>query len=281
MSIAILINTKAGGGKGLKIIPLIEKFLKEKKILYELFFDDWCDYETINKQSMVWVVGGDGTLNYFINKYPNLIVPIAIIKGGTGNDFAWKLYGNLSLEKQLELLINNSVELVDVGVCNKKYFLNGIGIGFDGEILKSMKKIRWLGGHFGYLFIVIQKIFTYKEVFYTLIINDFEIKDKFLLLSVFNSSRTGGGFHIAPTAIINDGLLNVITCKPLNIIKRLFNLPKIEKGKHLSLPFIKHHLAKNVYIKCATKTAAQIDGELFWANEFKISIIEKKLKFLV
>lgn len=281
MSIAIFINTKAGGGKGKTILPLIEAFLKEHKVKYRIYLDDWCSIENLNSYINVWLVGGDGTLNYFINKFLNIEIPIGVIKAGTGNDFAWKLYGNISLDVQLELLLKNNIIEVDVGNCNNIYFLNGVGVGFDGEILKSMSKIRWLGGHLGYLLIVIKKIFTFKEKIFTLVINKKEFKEKFLLMSIFNSSRTGGGFHIAPTAKINDGFLDVILCKPLSIFKRLVNLPKIEKGNHLSLPFIHHHLIKNILINCSSNTAAQIDGELFWAENFKISIAEKKLKFLV
>lgn len=279
MNIVILINSNAGGGKFLKNILQIENFLESKKINFKSIIDVWPD--NLDEYNYVWVIGGDGTLNYFINKYPLINIPIAIFKGGTGNDFSWKLYGNICLEEQLQKLFKNKTELIDVGLCNGKYFLNGVGIGFDGEILKSMNKIRWLGGHLGYLVVVIKKIFTFKEQYFTFSINENEYSQKLLLMSVFNSSRTGGGFHIAPTAKINDGFLDVITCKPLNIIKRLINLPKIEKGKHLKLPFVVHYLTKKINIKCETKTAAQIDGELFWAKEFNISIIEKKLTFIV
>ena len=279
MQIAVLVNSKSGGGKGLAILNELESFLSLHQISNQFFIDHWPN-DLVSFES-IWIVGGDGTLNYFINQYSEINIPIAIIKGGTGNDFAWKLYGNISLKQQMHQLITGSIIKVDVGKCNGKYFINGIGIGFDGEILKSMDKIRWLGGHLGYLIVVIKKVFSFKEQYFDLEFNEQKLHLKLLLMSVFNSSRTGGGFHIAPTAEISDGFLNVLLCKPLSIFKRLFYLPKIEKGTHLHLPFIHHHLSKNITIKCNHSTAAQIDGELFFDKTFHISIIEKKLSFIV
>ncbi|MBS4042327.1 MAG: hypothetical protein KGZ59_00730 [Chitinophagaceae bacterium] len=279
MQIALLVNRKSGGGKGLTVLDEVIPFLLQHNINHQSFIDSWpIDFGLFD---CIWIIGGDGTLNYFINKYLDIKIPIAIIKGGTGNDFAWKLYGEVSLNYQLNQLIKGNIIKVDVGICNGKYFLNGIGVGFDGEILKSMDKIRWLGGHLGYLLVVIKKIFNFKEQTFEIKFNNNKIISKFLLMSVFNSSRTGGGFHITPTADISDGLLNVLLCSPLNVFKRLFYLPKIEKGKHLHLPFIHHNLSKNILIKCTQPTFAQIDGELFCDKSFSVSILEKKLSFIV
>ena len=194
--IAILLNSKAGNGKGVKIATTICNYLETNDIVFTLFKDDWA--EDLNTFSAVWVIGGDGTLNYFINKYKNCNIPIAIFKGGTGNDFAWMLCKEISLEQQLELVLKSSGKFVDVGICNNQLFVNGVGIGFDGEILKSITAARWIGGHLGYLLVVIKKIFSFKEYSFNISIDEQEKSGKFLLVSVFNSVRTGGGFFILP-----------------------------------------------------------------------------------
>ncbi len=277
-NIIILVNSKSGGGKGLKLLQKMEAALRNRKIRYIIYIDNWID--DITNYSAVWVIGGDGTLNYFINKYRNINIPIALFKGGTGNDFAWKLYGDISLDEQLAIVLNSKVKYVDAGICNNKLFLNGVGIGFDGEILKSMQSIRWVGGHFGYLIIVIAKIFSFKEYDFTVTIDNKKTDEKLFLMSVFNSSRTGGGFHIAPKAIINDGLLDIIKCKPLSLLKRLRNLPVIEKGKHLNLPFINYIQNNKLLVECNQELPAQIDGELYFATNYAIEILPNKFCFL-
>ncbi len=256
----------------------MEAALQNRKIRYVVFIDNWID--DLVDYSAVWVVGGDGTLNYFINKYRNINIPIALFKGGTGNDFAWKLYGDINLNKQLDIVLSSKGKYVDAGICNDKLFLNGVGIGFDGEILKNMQSIRWLGGHLGYLIIVIAKIFNFKEHHFSVTIDDKKVSEKLFLMSVFNSSRTGGGFHIAPKAIINDGLFDIIKCKPLSLLKRLKNLPVIEKGKHLNLPFINYTQNNKLLVECNQELPAQIDGELYFATNYTIKVLPNKFCFL-
>ena len=277
-NIIILVNSKSGGGKGLKLLKKMEAALQNRQINYVVFIDNWID--DIADYTAVWVVGGDGTLNYFINKYRSINIPIALFKGGTGNDFAWKLYGEINLNEQLDIVLKSKGKYVDTGICNDRLFLNGVGIGFDGEILKNIQSIRWLGGHLGYLMIVIAKIFSFKEYHFSVITDDRKIDEKLFLMSVFNASRTGGGFHIAPKATINDGLLDVIKCKPLSLIKRLKNLPVIEKGKHLNLPFIDYTQNNKLLIECNQELPAQIDGELYFASSYAIEILPDKFCFL-
>ncbi|MBP6431691.1 MAG: hypothetical protein KA319_07990 [Ferruginibacter sp.] len=274
--IGIFINSRSGKGKAMQVSNIIANQLTSKAIPFVIYKDDW-SLLTANITE-AWIVGGDGTLNYFINKYPNIAIPLAIFKGGTGNDFSWKLYGDISTEEQIEKVLNATPQNVDAAMCNEKLFINGVGIGFDGEVLKSMSAIRWLGGHLGYLLVVIKKIFTFKEF-------EFKIQSsqphnqKFLIVNIANSSRTGGGFHVSPLANVNDGQLNVMLCKPLSIFKRLRYLPVIEKGKHLHLPFIHHHLTQKITVQTQQKVFAQLDGELIEGSEFDIEVLKEKFQF--
>jgi len=278
-NIAILANSNSGKGKGLLLLQKIESYLYTQQITYWSFIDKWTD--TLEKYSEVWVIGGDGTVNYFINKYPNLQIPFTIFKGGTGNDVAFTLYGNISWQTQVQQVLQGNIQPIDAGSCNNKLFLNGIGIGFDGEILQQMKSIRFIGGHLGYLLVVIKKIFSFKEHLFHIQTHNINSKNKYLLVSIFNGIRTGGGFYIAPKANMQDGLLDLVLCQPLSTWKRLKNLPVIEKGKHLKIPFIQYHQLAQININTMQIVPAQIDGELFYAKEFNIEVKANQFRVLV
>lgn len=269
--IHIFVNPLAGKGKALQVAAIIEKILQQKNMDFVLYPSQWPDY--LQQCTEAWVVGGDGTLNYFINKYNPVKIPMAIIKGGTGNDFAWQLYGNDTIQQQVERVLAADAKPVDGALCNDKIFLNSIGIGFDGEVLKSMNAIRYIGGHIGYLLLVIKKIFSFKEFNFGIQLKNEKIDARFLIVNIANASRTGGGFKISPQAIINDGKLNLVLCKPLSVLKRLRYLPVIEKGKHLQLPFISHQLIENVTVVCNNAVFAQLDGELIQANHFEMKVL--------
>ncbi len=275
--IAVLVNPKSGNGKALKIGVQLKEKLSLHNIAFSLFDDTWpADLQQFNE---AWIVGGDGTMNYFLNHYKNIHIPLVLFKGGTGNDFAWKLYGNISLEEQFELVLTAAAKPVDVASCNGQLYLNSLGIGFDGAVLQSMGMIRWLGGHIGYLWVVIRKIFSFKEFSFTIKFADTVLTGKYLLVIANNSSRTGGGFMVTPNAAINDGKIDMVLCHALPIMERLKYLPVIEKGKHLDLPFIYHSQEKEIYIGCESALFAQLDGELIRSKDFFIKVLPDHIMF--
>lgn len=275
--VAILVNAKAGNGKSTKIGKWLQDQLAIKGIHCQIFNSVWP--QALSAFSDVWVIGGDGTINYFINQYPNCDLPITLFKGGTGDDFAWKLYGDMSIAEQFEKALNSNPTYIDAGKCNHKLFVNCVGVGFDGEIIQSMNTIRFLGGHLGYLLAVILKIISFKEYTFSVIAGDVKWKEPFLLLLFMNSSRAGGGFFVAPDASLTDGKLNMILCKKLPIWKRLQYLPVIKKGKHLHLTFVTQNLGKSFFVQCEKELAIQIDGELLKAKDLIIEIIPNKFLF--
>lgn len=276
--IALIVNPLAGKGKANHVAGLIAGKLYHHAVAYTLFNTDWPAH--FNDYTDAWVVGGDGTINYFINKYPGIKIPLALFKGGTGDDFACALYGDTDWKEQLDIVLNTLPKPVDAGVCNGKMFLVGAGIGFEGEILKSMNAIRFIGGHFGYYMVVLKKIFSFKEKKFTISSDAFTRNEKLLLVEINNTRQTGGGFVVSPAAVMNDGLLDLVICKPLSIINRLKYLPVIEKGKHLSLPFISHITGTKFSIECDQTVSGHMDGEMITGTRFEFEVLKGKFQFL-
>ncbi|MEO7293389.1 MAG: YegS/Rv2252/BmrU family lipid kinase [Ginsengibacter sp.] len=276
-TILLLINPLANKKRIEKISNQILIALSQRKINFISFIESWPAEINIYKE--VWLIGGDGTVNHLLNFYKNIEIPIVIFKGGTGNDFATRLYGKMSIDEQINKVFDAKPRNVDAAECNGRKFINGVGIGFDGEVLQSMKAIRLLGGHLGYLWIVIRKIFSFKEGLYQIQFDGNNLSAKYLLVMITNSTTTGGGFIVSPEAKIDDGKLNIILCKPLTVLKRLKYLPVIEKGKHLDKDFILHKVISEVKIVCEKETLAQIDGELISARTFEIKILPKHYLF--
>jgi len=278
-NVAILANTTAGKGKSKQISIWLQEQLITLNKLSTIYDLEWPSDAELNQYSDAWVIGGDGTINYFINKYPNCKIPITLFCGGTGNDFAWKLYGDVKIEQQLATILTATPKPIDAAKVNGKLYINCLGVGFDGEILQSMKSIRFIGGHYGYLLAVIFKIFFFKEQKIQIQMGNETWNEKFLLALIVNSSRAGGGFFIAPPAALNDGLLNMVLSKKISILKRLWYLPVIQKGKHLHLPFIIHRLVEKITIKCEKELPIQVDGELLYAKDIQIEVLPSLFLF--
>lgn len=270
-NILLLVNSRSGKGKAMQICKAVKNELATRGISYTLFVDQWP--ETTEGFSDTWLIGGDGTVNYYINRYQDSLAPLSVFKGGTGNDLAWKLYGDISLTAQVDLVLDAPVRKIDLGSCNGKLYANSLGIGFDGEVLRSMGAIRFLGGHLGYLLVVIRKIFSFREFSFRISAGVQVSAGKYLLVIVNNSTRTGGGFMVSPKASLTDSKLDMVLCEKLPVLKRLRYLPIIEKGKHLDLPFIHYSHEASVEISCEKEVFAQMDGELISAKTFDINVI--------
>jgi diacylglycerol kinase (ATP) len=277
--VAIFSNPSPRKKKSLDILQLVKNKLSQNTILFDTYSHCWPEIEQIEKYSDAIIVGGDGTLNLFLNTYKNLHLPFSIITAGTGNDFARSLYGIRNIDEQIEIAISGNIIAVDAGICNNKVFHNGLGIGFDGKVVEKMLEGTIFSGQLAYLSKVIPLIFTYKETPINLTINGKQQNIKSLMLTIANGAYCGGGFHVAPMAKINSNQLDICIVKEVSLISRILNLSKIEKGKHLNLPFIEYLNASTIHIKSPYPLPAHLDGEYFKSNEFIINILPNKYLF--
>ena len=276
--IAIVCNPQAGNGMALEVADKIVKSLKEKQVAYSIFTASWP--QVWNGITQVWIVGGDGTLNYFINQNPDIKLPLSIFKGGTGNDFQELLYGDINVEEQVEVVLHNRIQLIDAGICNEKLFLNGVGIGFDGAIVKDLVSQKKSNGKSAYMVSILKNIFFYKEKKCSIICDDHTITQECFMINIANGKAYGGGFKVAPKASITDGLLDINVVGEIAAFKRLYYVPIIKKGKHLDLSFIQYHQTNKVQIKSSFSLPAHMDGEYFTADDYIIECLPKRFSFL-
>ncbi len=279
MQIAIATNTLAGSGKAVKLAQKIHRILNEKNIKSAIFTEKEWD-ERMYHFDQVWIAGGDGTVNYFVNRYNDIKKPLCIFNGGTGNDFHALLYGKTTVKEQVALVLLSIPKPIDAGKCNDRYFLNGVGIGFEGAVAKSLQGVNKWFGKTSFLISILKHIFFYKERRYIITSAEKTIEGKFLMISIANGTRYGGGFYVAPLAKPDDGLFDANLVKPLSPFKRLKYLPVIEKGKHLELAFIDYYNTRQINIQSDKPIQAHLDGEYLESNELIIEILPAHFNFI-
>ena len=277
-NISIVCNSLAGGGRAIALCKRIAGELQKTKINYTLYSEDWP--VNFNDFTDVWIVGGDGTLNYFFNKYSGIRLPLVVFKGGTGNDVHSLLYKSKTFEEQLETALTAVPKFIDAGKCNDKYFINGVGIGFEGAVAKRLTdKKKTKPGKAAFMGAILKKVFFYSSKKYKVFGDGFSVEGQHLLISVMNGHRAGGGFHIAPSSAIDDGLLDIIMVDKLHPFLRLRWLPVIERGKHLSLSFIKYFRTRKIIITSELPMDAHLDGEYYSGKRLEIEILQSKYLF--
>lgn len=293
MHIVILYATFSAKGRSLKIAAQLKAALGQHAVHCSVFENNWpaqlpadCTY--------VVVIGGDGTFNYFVNAYPGCTVPVVLVPGGTGNDFFWKVHGKKAVADMQQAIVALATGKTadtkrlrcDVGQCSTddaapKFFLNSVGLGFDGEVLRNMKAIRSLGGHLGYLVIVVKKLFSFREPFYEFRLPGKVYTQSATLVNIANSSRTGGGFLISPHAEIDDGKLNLFHCYIPSTWSRIKVLSQVEKGKHIGNKTVLYEPVTELHITADRKLFSQMDGELIEGTSYAFALAAWKLELVL
>ncbi|HEX2606846.1 MAG TPA: YegS/Rv2252/BmrU family lipid kinase [Flavisolibacter sp.] len=276
--IALVCNPTADNDKAFRMTDSLSLLLTGMNLKHSIYTTYWPkEWEGITE---AWIIGGDGTINWFINQYPDFNRPLALFKGGSGNDFHWMLYGEMALEKQVERVLKAVPSAVDAGICNGRMFLNGVGIGFDGAIVHDLVGKKKLAGKASYLLSILKHIVGYQEKHCTIRLPDEVLESDSFMISIANARRYGGGFHVAPRAQLTDGLLDANIVGRISPLKRIQYLPVIEKGQHLELPFITYRQCTAVRITSKMALHAHLDGEYLFDKEFDITVLPKRFTFL-
>jgi diacylglycerol kinase (ATP) len=276
-NIAVVCSQLAGVGRSVILAEKVSKSITGKNISHTIFVNDWpTDF---NSFSDVWIVGGDGSLNYFINRYPDIQLPLMIFNGGTGNDFHFLLYGDVSYEQQLEIALNATPKPIDIGKCNERYFINDVGIGFEGAVAKALTGRKKILGKTSFFITVLRKIFSYRSANYTIKSAEQNFTGRKLLVDINNGRRAGGGFHIAPCARADDGLFDVVCANALSPLQRLRYLPVIEKGKHIGKHFIQHFQTRKITVESTSIIQYHLDGEYYEDNKLEVEMLAGELLF--
>jgi YegS/Rv2252/BmrU family lipid kinase len=293
---AIIANPRAGRGRVQKKLKEVEAILGSLGLRYKLYITEKpgqaTEYskEILNsgKFDRIIILGGDGTINEVIQPLVGSDVPILPLPLGTGNDFVKFFYPFMKYDSLLaKKAFSNSSKAIDVGVVQsgniKRFFVNGMGIGFDAEVLNTMKKIKFLRGDFLYTTAVLWTFLNFTGFQINAEIKgevDF-VSGRYLLFNVGNGRYLGGGFKLFPVAQIDDGLLDVSIIDSVRPMKFFTNFYKAFKGKHVTLKEVHYFKGSELRIIAKSPLNIQVDGELISGlKEITISIQRRALRVI-
>ncbi len=287
-----IINPVAGRGRSLKARKIIKSYCQKHVIDYLLIDTKYPNQAKeiaanyyFNDDVCLYAVGGDGTANEVMNGL-NDKVQMAIIPAGSGNDFFGSLTEeNIDLEKLIEETISGVVTKVDYGLVNNKRFMNFVSIGFDAEVNHTVntktKNNKLIPLKVIYYYTAISMAAKPQPFNLRYIVDGVEYNQNCLLFLVANGIRYGGGFHPAPMAKINDGLLNICAIDYIKFRQILRLLPVYKVGKHVGLEIAKMRTAKEIELFCDKTMNISIDGEIISGNKVRISLQEGILNLRV
>ncbi len=274
MCIAVVLNPAADRGRATEKEVAIARGLKAHGVSFEIFRTEAPGHATELARkaleegfSIVAAAGGDGTVNEVAQALVNTEAALGVIPIGSGNDFVKAVGIPKALPQALEVLCRGRVKEVDVGVVEteggaRRYFFNCFGAGIDGQIALDYKRMRYLRGELGYLWAAVLEVIRFRGVRARVEAEGFSYEGKVALLPLQNGPFAGGGFHVAPGASPDDGLLDMVIVDDRSIPRRFPLLKRFRDGTYFRLPGIKRLHVKEARVELERSLPAHLDGEV-------------------
>lgn len=299
----LIVNPVSGGGKGEKAIPLIERTLQGYGLDYALVQTEspWHAARLAQQAAgegydVVVAVGGDGTANEVLNglmaakEAGEGNAAMAVLCVGRGNDFAFGVGIPKELPAGCRVLAEDYRQTIDVGRVvgglypKGRFFGNGVGIGFDAAAGFEAQKLKHLHGFLGYFVAALKTIFLYYRAPTVRIeYNGQTLQQPSLMVSIMNGRRMGGGFMMAPRALVHDGLLDLCIASQVSRARIFALIPRFMKGTQASHPAIKTGRTRQITVTAVEGVLpAHADGETLCTEgeQLALEILPRQIQVL-
>jgi len=232
--------------------------------------------------------GGDGTLNEIVN---GLMeggggLPLAMLPGGTVNDFASHLGLPTEPEDFCRMLRQHSVRPVDLGWANGRYFINAAAFGMFTDVpYKTRNRDKSILGKLAYYMQGMrdapEQLFSTIQL--TAVCEDESMDVETLVCIIANSSSVGGVRRLMSKAQVDDGLLDMIlVAKPaLQNLGETFQSLLEGEGPRKGVIWQKQISEASFLVRDEKTVEIDLDGELCGTLPLTIKVAPQALKLFV
>ena len=214
----------------------------------------------------VVLVGGDGTISWFINHVdPDTLKNNVYIYGnGSGNDFLH----DIGEEAGKEVLLNPYLKnLPKVKVKGGEYrFINNMAMGIDGFCCEEADKIRAREPKkkINYALIAVKGLlYKFKPCRALIVVDGKKYKfDNVWMAPTMKGRYYGGGMKAAPDQDRMSDLLTVVVSSCPSRLKLLKAFPSFFEGEHVKkTDIVSVFTGKKIFVRFSRPCAAMFDGE--------------------
>lgn len=290
----IILNPCAGRGKGTGLErPLAESARQagwEVIVRVTRHAGDELDLAAEAREAqwpVVVAAGGDGTVHNVVNgllREGPTSVTLAHVPVGSGNDYARALGLKAGpVERNLPLVLAGRLRRLDVGRVFGEYFVNGMGVGFDAEVVRQTLRMNHLRGFLLYLVAVYKTFGSFEPPDLEIEASEFAERGRMMMLAVDIGTTVGGGFRMTPEAVPDDGLFDVCVIRRVGLGRFLRYVPKVARGKHAPIPEVSMFRTNRVRVTgLSGPLAVQLDGELRYPEQdsIDVTLLPQHLKVL-
>jgi len=303
--IAVIVNTRSRS-------PFAGKFLRKRIASIrthpwlqhtQLFFTAQAgDAEKLSRRALeqgfdiVMSMGGDGTHNEVVNGFfdhrGGLIrasACLAVLPGGTGEDFRKTLGIGRSLTDGLHALRFGRARPMDVGVIRyrgpggkpmRRRFINIASVGLSGLVdrFAADPRFQWLGGRGVYMLATVRAFLRFRNPRLRIRIDgEPERVQRACAFVIANGRYFGGGMQVAPCAYANDRRFDAVCLGDFRVTDFLFHGHRLYRGAHLAMPKVWMQRARELRVDSETPVPIDVDGEAAGSTPVAVSMASERI----
>ncbi|KAB7742978.1 YegS/Rv2252/BmrU family lipid kinase [Nostocoides sp. F2B08] len=272
--VGLVVNPTAGGRRAAQIGHEVARGLREREIPYVDLSGPTGSAAVEQARAAVLagavdrlvVVGGDGMVNLAVHALAGSGVPLVIVPAGTGNDTAMALgvpVGDPGAA--LDLMLTGATHTVDAARVRgsrgeERWFVGVLAAGFDAVVNERANMMTWPRGRAKYTIAALRELPVFRPIPFQVVIDGVLHDQRAMLVAVANTTSYGGGMKVVPTAVLDDGELDVLLLGEVSTATFLRVFPRVFSGRHVDHPAVRIIRGSRIELR-ATGIVAYADGE--------------------
>lgn len=224
----------------------------------------------------VLIAGGDGTIGSVLKGLIDMPVRFGLIPIGSLNNLSGTIGLTGELEQAVKVIKKGNTRRIDVARVGNDIMFEAMGLGMFAEILDKTDwdKDKNVGQMVTQSAI---QVFTQAPIRVTATIDGQRRQFETIWLAVANTPKLGA-LTLDPTARIDDGMLELLYCRPLGALELPKYAMSFMKGDHLQEDKFERVRGKHIRLSFAQGTNVHIDDRVHQRSRLDVRVFPGALE---
>jgi YegS/Rv2252/BmrU family lipid kinase len=205
--------------------------------------------------------GGDGTINEVARALANSATSLGIIPGGSGNGLSRELKIPFDPPSALERALQSDDRIIDAGELDGRMFFNIAGIGLDAHVAGNVAARVHHRGLIPYLLASSKDLWKFRAAEYSIETDAGSFETRALIVAIANSPQYGFGARVAPQALRDDGLLDLVVIEDRRFVRNVLRVPSLFLGSFARQAGVRVSKVRYARIRGRSPMLLHVDGE--------------------
>ncbi|MFC5176373.1 diacylglycerol kinase family protein [Nocardioides taihuensis] len=269
-----LVNPASGGGAAPGAVVPVARRLRDAGAPVEVTYSPGPSAirdlvsGALARGDVVVSVGGDGMLSSLVGAVSRGGGTLAVLPAGRGNDFARMLGLPDDPDAQALLLLEGEPHTVDLLATTigstpdaERLVAGSVYAGVDAQASAIVDRAHHLPRRLQYPYAALRSLATYQPGRYRVTVDGTTREHDAATVVVANSAYYGQGMKIAPLALVEDGVLDVVVIEAASRLALMRALPTVYDGSHVELPEVTVLTGRRVELQADARTPVPVGGD--------------------